>query len=89
MVVFFIPVEWQGKPTFPSHFHYPLWDGCGVKPGIEEPQQRQKWKESPKMLDSFSQSMNCDMTNTNDLQRLSSTSETCNPKNTQVQANPY
>jgi hypothetical protein len=28
MVVFFIPVEWQGKPTFPSHFHYPLWDGC-------------------------------------------------------------
>jgi hypothetical protein len=26
--VLFIPVEWQGNTVIPSHFFYPLWDGC-------------------------------------------------------------
>jgi hypothetical protein len=28
LVFIFIPAEWQSKTLMPSHFLYPLWDGC-------------------------------------------------------------
>jgi len=40
-LVFFIPVEWQGKTKFPSHFYFPLWDGCELIKEIEDDAEAQ------------------------------------------------